>query len=307
MLVDTGAPPGDAGPGVDAAGITAAVTAFCDGGYQAALAGLATCCTAADMQTSEYGVAVGGASLGTSSCIQQFVPSVVGGRAAFDADAAASCQHQIQATFAAGCWGALDGKANQAPPTIFANAACSGVITGLQGVGKPCADDYECADGLTCVGETASQDGVCQTPPAVGAPCGGMSCAGNCGTDWGFGNHPECAPGGYCDDTCQALSSSGQPCQVGFPSCAGSLVCVQTGIQGFCMSSYAGEGGICGEQSNCQVNLYCDYEVEAGGYGECEPRGTAGASCKDDYGCLGYCNVPDGGAEGTCVAICGSK
>jgi hypothetical protein len=113
--------------------------------------------------------------------------------------------------------------------------------------------------------------------------------------------------GAYCEGTCQAVASSGQPCAVGLPSCTSPLVCVQTGLQGFCMSSYAGDGGVCGEASNCQANLYCDYQVEAGGYGECTPRGAAGASCTNDYGCLGYCDVPDGSASGTCVAICGSK
>lgn len=294
----------DTGNALDAAGVTAAIVAFCNDSFGGYLTDLASCCSATDMQSSGYGLVAGFTALGQQQCGQQIPASVIAGRATFDPNAFAACEQQLKTMYAGECWPQL--VTNHSPTSgPFATSACRNVVTGLQHAGQPCANDYECTDGLACVGETTTNDGVCQAPGAIGATCGEGNCAGNCPSDWGFGNHPQCGAGAYCFGTCQALAMAGQSC-LGEGSCVSGYVCVVTGPQSSCKTSYSPQGTECQTTQDCQDGLWCDTSVEAGGYGYCEPKGAAGASCTNSYACKGYCNVPDGGSAGTCAAICGS-
>ena len=293
-----------AGDALDAASVTAAIVAFCNASFGAFFSDLQGCCSAADMQSSYYGLVTGLVAQGQQFCGQQIPASVLAGRATFDPTAVAACEQQFQKTYSGKCWPELVTNHASTGGT-FATSACRNVVTGLQHAGQPCTNDYECVDGLACVGETTTNDGACQAPGALGATCGEGNCAGNCPTDWGFGNHPACVAGAYCFGTCQALAMPGQSC-LGEDSCVSGYVCVATGPQASCKTSYSPQGTECQQTQDCLDGLYCDTSVEAGGYGYCEPKGAAGATCTDGHGCNGYCDLPDGGGAGTCVALCGS-
>lgn len=284
----------------DAAGMVAGVTAFCNDSIGGLLADLQACCSSADQQTSLYGLYAGALAQAQQNCASAFSASIVAGRARFDASAVQACQHAIQAKYGPKlCWPEL--TANHGNDTPYSESACDGVIVGQQAVGQPCSNDYECQSGLSCVGETTSQDGRCQAPGMSGDTCGLGNCAGNCVIEWGLGNHPACAQGLYCLGTCQALSNDGQAC-FGDGSCVAPDVCTDNK----CAPTLGGAGAPCQQWSDCQEAFYCIRPSDGGAGGVCTARGAAGAACTEADGCLGYCQMPDAGTAGTCVAICGS-
>lgn len=245
------------------------------------------------------------------ACTTSLGKSVESGRAAFVPAAAATCQANVGATIQGRtCPDVLRTPSNQPQQSIFNEAGgCAEAIVGHQGVDAPCSNDYECQDGLTCVGWTTNSDGACKTPPGEAAPCGYAIPDGGGFIElvrWGFGTHPRCAAGLYCastalaQGTCRASKLADASCDSN-DECAEGLRC-QLGVCG--TAGPAADGAPCKRNSDCQDRLYCK---STDGGRLCAPREVAGAPCSGAFSseCQGACVEPDGGAA-SCVAFCGS-
>jgi hypothetical protein len=298
-----------AGPDVNADVVdplVVAINQFCDQAFGAEQSALDACCSAADKQTNEYGDVSAFLMQGAQTCTVELTQSVVSMRATFDMNATAACIQQIQATWGTkACWPQI--ALNRPAPLTFASSDCSGVMAGKQGSGMPCDNDLECLDGLSCVGETTSQAGVCKPPGAMGAACGAGNCAVDCVSEWGFGSHPACGSGLYCADTCQPQIPAGQSCSDTPGACANGLVCAGSK----CSAAYAGDGGACASLAECQDGLTCVAQGDSG-VETCVPKGAQGAPCSADDQCQGYCEVDDAGGSsgamnGSCATLCGSN
>jgi hypothetical protein len=172
--------------------------AFCDQTYGAVRVAFEGCCTSGDTTTNQYKFIDAIYVALTQDCEARLSSAIANGRVTFDSTAAQTCVTSFQQIIAAGvCWGNI--STNQPGPAEYGSSACTGVFTGLQAAGKPCAIDLECASGLTCVGWTGTTDGTCTTPGAAGKPCEQAPDAGSAlYLDYGFGSHPSCASGAYC-------------------------------------------------------------------------------------------------------------
>ncbi|HEY5241141.1 MAG TPA: hypothetical protein VIJ22_06745, partial [Polyangiaceae bacterium] len=164
--------------------------AFCDQTYGALRVAFEGCCTSGDTTTDQYKFIDAIYVALTGDCEARLSSAIAKGRVTFDPTAAAACVTSFQQTIAGGvCWGNID--TNQPGAAEYGSSACTGVVTGLQAAGKPCAIDLECVSGLTCVGWTGSTDGTCAMPGAAGQPCEQAPDAGSAlDLDYGFGSHP---------------------------------------------------------------------------------------------------------------------
>jgi hypothetical protein len=178
-------------------------------------------------------------------------------------------------------------------------------VTGLQAAGAPCATDFECANGLTCVGWTGGTDGTCASPGDAGGRCEQAPDAGSAlYIDYGFGDHPPCSASAYCSTpTCVAQGGAGASC-TNSTSCASGLLC----ILGKCSSAGLSDGGSpCAAKLDCDPGLYCHAGDGGASPGTCTPRVPLGGACTSTGDeCKGLCAVPDGGKTGVCAAFCGS-
>jgi hypothetical protein len=277
--------------------------AFCDDTYGALRVAFEGCCTSGDVLTNQYKFIDAIYVALTQDCEARVSAAIDHGRVAFDPTAAQACVASIQQVIADGvCWGNI--STNQPGPPPYGSSACSDVVTGLQANGAPCAVDFECQNGLTCVGWTGSTDGKCQTPGAAGKPCEQAPDAGSAlDLDYGFGTHPPCAAGAYCvTPTCQPQAASGAAC-TSDGQCANGLTC----HLGRCASmGPAGDGGACDTKVDCVQGLYCA-TGDGGSTGACMPREVAGGACTQSGDqCKGICVSPDGGQAGVCATLCGS-
>lgn len=246
-------------------------------------------------------------------CTTSLGKSVESGRVTFVPAAAATCEANVRAEIdARTCPEVLHTPSNQEPKSIFKDAAgCSEMLVGRQPADAPCANDYECLDGLTCIGWTSTTDGTCKAPPGEGALCGYALPDGGGFIElvrWGFGTHPRCAAGFYCQSTalqqgtCQPSKIAGETCGSD-DECADGLRC----HVGQCGTGQPVPAGApCERKSDCQDRLYCK-SVDGGRV--CAPRGVAGTPCTSALGseCEGACVIPDGGGGGSCVSYCGSQ
>jgi hypothetical protein len=278
--------------------------AFCDETYGALRVAFEGCCTSGDTTTDQYKFIDAIYVALTQDCESRLSSAIAKGRVAFDTTAAAACVTSFQQTIAAGvCWGNI--STNQPGPPEYGSSACTGVVTGLQAAGMPCAIDLECASGLTCVGWTGSTDGACTTPGTAGKPCEQAADAGSAlYIDYGFGSHPSCAAGAYCvTPTCKAQVASGAACTED-DECMTGMTC----LLGHCATGGpSAEAGACDTKVDCVQGLYCAPGDGGATPGACLPREGQGGGCTTSGDqCKGICVSPDGGAGGVCTALCGS-
>jgi hypothetical protein len=276
---------------------------FCDGTIGAIVSAFESCCSAADMTTQDYMLIDSVLQAFKMGCETQLQGSVNDGRVTLDSTAAGQCEQALQGFVMGGfCWNNLNDNKQGGP--LFGTAPCNGVVTGTVNMGQACAADYECKDGLTCVGWTNGSDGMCQTPGGAGSACGHAADAGSVTTvDYGFGNHPACASGNYCNGTtCATQGASGAMCNADVECTAGLSCHLHT-----CGNSpQAPVNGACADKYDCQAGLYCA-STDGGAAGTCQMREASGGSCTSTGDqCKGYCTLSDGGMTGSCAAICGS-
>ncbi|WP_394836077.1 hypothetical protein LVJ94_04120 [Pendulispora rubella] len=291
----------DAASGSDRLATAQDATNFCDRTLGVLAGAIDACCTAADKTTSEYGLVNGIVVALAPKCADAVQRSTGKQRILLHPGEAESCY----AAYAA----RLGGGEKCANLTMTfsdpSGTSCRKAFSGVRAAGQLCAGDHECNEGLTCVGATASADGMCQPPPPLGAPCGSSS--GSLSLE--FGSHPACEGGARCSNgTCIPRAAAGERCVVSddaHTECAEGLHC----RSGTCSSEgRSGPGGACRSGADCNPGYYCD--VSAGAQGTCAELKAAGGSCHGGFGtqteCKGRCDAK-GGAAGTCTTFCGSQ
>jgi hypothetical protein len=294
-----GPPPGPLPPATAGAGKD-----FCDKTYVAYFNAYLACCNAQDKTRPEYAFLQLVNVIG-QACEQDFEASIAKGRLSIDPTLAAECEGVFQSLVAGGLCGKTSEQLSSQINATQA-ASCKPAIVGRQAVEQPCAGDYDCAPGLTCVGWTSKGDGLCKDHPAIGAACGKGTEEGGGGVTvtLNFGDHPGCAVGAYCTfQKCAALKADNT-------SCADDKEC----LNGHCHEGKCGSQGptdlasACKVNSDCKSGLYCDHPTDAGA---CANKKAEGATChgavfSSTGECKGVCDVPDGGDAGTCASFCGS-
>jgi hypothetical protein len=311
-----GAPVGDASGIVGTYGLATAGDGkgYCDqtfGAISKTFLG-PSCCNAADRASGQYVLLVGLLAGLTQECETSLEVSIAKGRLTYNGAAAASCFAELQALAGTACVGAVDVTlANQ-------GASCHGVFAGNVPVSGACINDYECADGLTCVGYAtplpstiAPLEGTCQNPPAIDQPCAQIKPDGSFGSttmSFKFGTHPDCAPGAYCTAAaggkCAAARTAGQSC-FETSDCAAGLSCINDKCDA---AGPADVGGACSVAGDCKKGLYCQ-RAGAVESGSCQEKKAASSPCSGgtlSSECKGRCDAPDGSTTGTCVSFCGS-
>ncbi len=294
---------GDAGVG-DAGDTSTAIDGAalaCNATMGQYLESFASCCSPADRETATYAAIVDRA---TGWCESYLRSSLDQARVRVDADRAATCKADVAAYLHVhpNCWPTPNRYPH--PATAFTSAACKAAVIGLRAEGESCRVDFECSDGLTCVGWSNDSDGSCKRPPLVGETCKYAVPADTTNfsvTDYSFpfGAHPACAPGAYCDVTCKPLSAVGEACDTD-TGCNAGLVCLARRCTA---GDYVAEGGTCTYVHECRDGLDCVVPTQGTDpSGHCTARKSAGGACKRGWDCLGRCDT----ASGTCVAFCGA-
>ena len=282
----------------DASSVSDEAARVCSATWGQYVTSFESCCSAADRDTTSYAQIVAGAS---GWCEAYLQASLSKGRVRVDADRLATCAGDVSGYLAAhpGCWPTPNRYPH--PPTAMASASCRAAVVGLVAETESCRVDYECADGLTCVGWTNDSDGTCKRPPSIGESCAyGLPDAATFSITsyvFPFGAHPGCAIGAYCDRTCKPLGAASDACLQG-NACAVGLVCVE---QRCTASGFTAEGGACLANSDCVDRTYCARAAMEPA-GRCTAKRSAGAACANKSECLGLCDA----ASGTCAAFCGA-
>jgi hypothetical protein len=188
-------------------------------------------------------------------------------------------------------------------PSPIDTAECNGYVIGLQQMGQPCTDPWECIDGLACVGFTRTKDGRCKPLPTLGAPCGNGEPDRNLPFD--IGDRPACSSGARCfpwGGTCRRARRRGERCEQDW-DCLEELACRALR----CASKErVAAGGACLADAECAPALHCagtDYTKTPG---VCTEKRAAGEACTDDSECRGHCELDAKTPKHACVAWCQS-
>lgn len=265
---------------------------------------LDTCCSADDKATDDYGVVRGFLAFFLPSCQSSLEASISLGRVRYHPDKAEACYAAMRDNYGP------DKCANIVQ--TFSDPSgmqCREAFSGVGAVDAPCKGNHECIDGLLCVGVSASAEGTCREPPALGEPCGTTQDSDGIGgpIEFEFGSHPECAGGAACDPferRCVQAVKAGDACTSTF-DCGESLRCVA----GTCSDAQpGGVGADCDSELDCTPDAFCAPDPMNSNQGKCAKKRNAGEPCTGNSfvtECLGRCDAPSGQA-GTCVSFCGS-
>ena len=309
--VDAGPTPElDAGPPTPVR--PGSLAALCQATYGTLFDAYDACCTAPDRTTLRYKLVFGQLGVFKEACTPQLEASAAAGRVVLDDAAFQSCTGAFASFFAGGACG------KDLSPVLDMDsiAGCDAVVRGKQAAGMPCLRDYECENGLTCVGYAGQHDGTCTTRPPIGAACGagksdaGAAAGGDAVIAFSFGDHPLCTMGATCNRStgrCVTRLAASQPC-TDTEQCDAGLTC----LLGKCSTATpAVAGGACKSNKDCQgATLFCEV-ASAGTTGKCAPKKPAGSACSaagalGGSSCSGQCIAPDGGSAAQCVSFCGS-
>jgi hypothetical protein len=290
---------------------TAAAANFCDATLGAYAALVARCCNATDKALPQGANLASRAAVLTASCNDALTNALLGGRVRVSAADSQAC-----AMAYAGAYSSMARCAilQQIDPTVEPVPQCAVAIVGLGGANGACAGDYECVNGLTCVGYSGgTASGKCRSPAAAGGACGSQRADGSLGAlAIPMGSHPACAAGFYCDSTsnCKAQVGSGTACtrndQCLAPSrCDGTGKCTM-GTE----NPLAAMGQPCHTTVDCEVALWCDHTPGDGGavldlVGKCAGKNTSPAPCSTAE--VGSCNGLCSTSVKQCVAFCGAQ
>ena len=284
-------------------------SSFCKGTYELLYDSYDACCTAGDKTTLRYQLIFNQLGIIKESCSPQLEASVAAGRISVDTQAHDACVSAYTSFFAGGTCGK-----DLTPFLDMTVAGCDKAFVGRQDLGLPCLRDYECKDGLTCIGFAGNTDGSCKKPPATGADCGagkGDAGGGDAIVAYAFGDHPRCEVDAVCNATahrCVARVAANGACAA-TEQCAAGLTC----LLGRCDSGMpANVGGACKSNHDCNgMILYCA-AGDAGVGSVCAKKNAAGTPCTaagplGGSACSGQCAVVgDAAAAPVCVSFCGS-
>jgi hypothetical protein len=230
----------------------------------------------------------------------QIAAAVAAGKVTYDASGVAAC---------------TAGLAAQTCEDPTTPASCTNLLLGTVPAGGACNDSIECAGVDVCTGSTCP--GMCGPGVASGGDCSSQPCANALSCVYNTTTNAQ---------TCQALLSSGAPCDPNADACtyglycdAGTSHCLPVKTSGACTGNGCAAGYVCSSTGQCQMAKAEGASCTAG-QGECalglyctggtcaqwpQPGGTCGNLQSGEYaGCqTGCCAYPaDSGATGTCVA-----
>jgi hypothetical protein len=282
-----------------------------------------------DHLDAEYGTATDGAQIGLppyypvgpydelmtcsadlASPFNALKTAVAAGHVCFDSRAVDDCMNAAATLKQAGSYGSMEPLGRTPLP-----ASCSKFFYPHQKKGEPCANQWECVEGLYCKASDsglAACTGVCAPPLTVGRPCterdvcqkksackqastgapyecvalipSGQACNPNA-------DDPGCEEDLYCSPSkkkCTAYGALGDPCEAidsyGTPSCTGDLQCVSpaTGGAKVCTTppKPLGVGRVCAADSECRDCLWCKgADSSTGTTGLCRPLAKIGDAC----------------------------
>lgn len=317
----------DAGPPIT---VTAA-NAYCDTVFAMADAVLARCCSTSDLDKGTRQAWVDISKDYLSMCNQVLGSAAQKGRLAQGPTTLAGCAAAVDAaatSASCGDWNPAIGlwiiSVRAMPPGFV--ASCGQTLVGRQGPGDACVASEECAPGLTCAGtvfakwleypRTIATEGTCQVPGSIGARCGSQSITTDASVPWSFpGSYnqlktsDDCAVGARCKDgECVARMADDEGLCLYDSDCLEGLHCMRSK----CTTALPQDGGPCTLDDECALPLSCD-QLRDASVGTCRVARAAGETCYERSlepsaaTCAGGCKVPDGGASGACVSVCGSR
>jgi hypothetical protein len=205
----------------------------------------------------------------------------------------ASCQRAIAGQSEAG--EACSIAADCAGDTYCPSSACPRVCTPRSTAGGSCARDEECGNGLICLAEH------CRAPAAVGDACAGtsgavcalgMSCVGSSQTQAGM-----CARNAEVQ-----VGAEGDACTPGGSLCLEGLSCAFDGGSGFNCQAAAPSGGVChlALPGQCPNDEYCSAQ-DVMTEGSCHKLPLEGAACVLGGECAGgHVCLAGSDGKGTC-------
>ena len=207
---------------------------------------------------------------------ERYLDSEAAGRIAWDEGVAGGC---VLAVAGADCDDLFG-----APGVGLSPPVCEAAVTPRAEDGGACAWSYECAEGLACGIDAASDTPTC----APLAPAGG-ECAADAACDDGL----HCAGDGYDAEAgervpgaCRAPQPGGGPCESA-DDCEAPLRCAPW--RGVCFVA-RGPADPCELDAHCAPGLYCDDDDA------CAAPGAVGARCDAGEDCtIGrWCDVTAG-------------
>jgi len=299
---DAGAPDAaDAATSIDAG----AALAVCDAILGTISRSFDFCCSAADMTIRGYKNVHNLITTAINECDTNLSTSLIRARIRIDEAQTQACATAMATGLAAtpACWPDVFLNRSSDSPATWSPAACQSPVVGQQAVGDPCFQDYECASGLTCVGYTGTTtDGRCETPPALGQPCG-PAAHGAVTYGYPFGAHPSCQGSAFCQlgSICTAPVGADAGCDF-TEACLPGFECVEARCSA---GGYRSTGEACQGDNDCVEGTYCDLADASPGI--CTPLLAGGSPCNhpgaDGHQCSGFCSED----AGTCVTLCGSQ
>jgi hypothetical protein len=290
---------------------SATVSSFCDGTLGAYAALVAKCCNVTDKALPQGANLVSRASSLTAACNDALTNALLGGRVRVSAADSQAC-----VTAYAGAYSSMARCATlqQIDPSVEPVPQCAAAIVGLAVANAACAGDYECANGLTCVGYSGGMaNGRCHPPAGAGGACGSSRNDGSLGAlAIPMGSHPACATGFYCDgtSTCKAQGGPGTAC-VRNDQCTAPSRCDGTGkCTGGTDNALVSMGLPCNATIDCQIGLWCDHTDSSDAsallpVGKCAAKKTTADVCLTAE--VGECNGLCSTSSKQCVAFCGSQ
>lgn len=271
-------------------------TAFCDATLGAMVSATDGCCSSADRASTYYKQLVGAYQSAQKACGAGLEAGIASGRVTYDAASANACTASFTAALGSAC-----GKDLFFALDLLASPSCRGAFGGLAEKGATCNADVECADGLTCAGNSSSSVGTCTEAAAIGGPCGSPKGA----VSLQFGAHRACVVGSDCRGGVCTAARKGFECDLD-RDCADGRLCVL----GKCATARGPAGATCEVRDDCELGAYCDRSADAG-TGTCAARKSQSASCVVNFAggpqCHGRCLAGDAGSAGaTCASFCGT-
>lgn len=254
-------------------------------------------CTERMMAQLEYGMSLPptpGVGAGPSERLVELVFGLSENRIEIDSDAVSACVAHLQE---GQCTRLVTEEFCVPGPTDVMQGPCDPrvLFEGKQGVGQPCAHDYECGVDSRC--DLREEHGLCVAVAGDGDFCfddddcdDGLFCNSDSGTCTGrldegqaCNDEGECRPGLICDgqsSTCE------NPCVPDRSYCNADYDCPEGWFcedeSGSCQRRETlSVGDICTESAACQSG-YCGY-VE--GDERCLERPGLGDACEDIYAC----------------------
>lgn len=271
-------------------------TDFCNATLGTVKAAITSCCSPAEATGLTEDV-FHNIDAYIAACSTKLEASIAAHRTAPTPQDFEACENGYRSVFGpdAGACGAVDTY------RVFdvLSPSCATAFTGKGVVNDGCSGDFDCGNGLVCIGYSDTVDGKCQAPAPQDGVCGKAATSGTSAVDLVIPAHNSCTNGLYCNGgTCKTAVADNGACTTD-QSCTG-----QNCLMGHCAKARSGgsksiNGDGCVTSSDCQTGFFCEIpgniaalEVDAGAppyaVGTCAPSRSDGQGCDGgtDHQCL---------------------